>query len=248
MILRQLEHYSLAEFFFEEEPEPTPADVIEYLQRPDPLDGTASYPFHTLHLDLTQEEARLAGGLHRETRYELRRAEHSDGLAYWSDASGDRAPLDEFHAFFSRFAAGKGLRELDPGRLQLLAEQGRLDLSRVERDGEVLVWHAHLLGDRRARLLHSASLYREHHDSGVRQLLGRANRWHHWRDLLRLKGRGYPLYDFGGWYAGKTNADLLHINRFKEQFGGTVVVEFNCTRPGTIRGRAVLLARRALRR
>jgi hypothetical protein len=126
-----------------------------------------------------------------------------------------------------------------------LAKADALDLSRVRMEsGKVLVWHAHLWTPSRARLLHSASLYRESDDTGFRNLIGRANRWLHWRDMLRYKAQGITAYDWGGWYAGDENEELLRINRFKDEWGGRVAHEFHCALPGSPRGRLVLAARR----
>jgi len=52
-----------------------------------------------------------------------------------------------------------------------------------------------------------------------------------------------PLYDFGGWYQGRDDQELLRINAFKEEFGGRHVREFHAAVPITLRGRAVLRAR-----
>lgn len=62
----------------------------------------------------------------------------------------------------------------------------------------------------------------------MRNLIGRANRFHHWQDMLRFKQAGIRVYDFGGWYQGTTDTEKLGINRFKAEFGGTVVTNYNC--------------------
>jgi len=71
-------------------------------------------------------------------------------------------------------------------------------------------------------------------------LIGRANCFHTWHDILRFQRQGIETYDFGGWYGGTENAEKLRINRFKESFGGKVVPEFNYEVGVTIAGRLAL--------
>ena len=44
------------------------------------------------------------------------------------------------------------------------------------------------------------------------------------------------FFDFGGWYPGNTNHQLLEINRFKEGFGGKIVREYNCEQIVSLKG------------
>jgi hypothetical protein len=243
MIVRETRFYRLAEVFFDEEADDADADVIEYFQRSTPVSDARSTDFYTLHLDLTQAPETLFSGFSKTCRYEVRRGERDDlKKEAWMSACGER--VDEFIAFFDRFASGKGLPPAPEERLHTLAEAGVLDLSTVSRDDDPLVWHAYLRAGNRARLLHSASLFREHNDTGTRNMIGRANRYLHWHDLLRYRDAGVPLFDFGGWYSGRDDEALLKINVFKEAFGGRVVPEFHCAVPASVRGRMVLLARR----
>jgi hypothetical protein len=113
-------------------------------------------------------------------------------------------------------------------------------------DGEVLIWHAHLRGPDRARLLHSASIFREM-DKDTANLIGRANRLHHWADMQRFRGEGLGTYDFGGWYAGSEDAAKLRINDFKRGFGGAIVPQYNADCASTWKGAAALHLRTILR-
>ncbi|HEY5173184.1 MAG TPA: hypothetical protein VIK54_15785 [Acidimicrobiia bacterium] len=243
MIVRQTRFYRLAEFFFDEEPRSPHVDVIEHVQRSRPLPGARCSDFYTLHVDLTQDPETLFSGLSETYQYEIRRAERDELKdEAWMSARGEL--VNDFIAFFDGFARGKGLPPAPAKRLHTLAKAGVLDLSTVTRRDDILVWHAYLRAGNRARLLHSASLFREHNDTGMWNLIGRANRYLHWHDLLRYKDAGIPLFDFGGWYSGQDDEELLRINAFKESFGGRVVPEFHCAVPTSTRGRMVLFARR----
>jgi hypothetical protein len=247
MIVRQTRHYRLAELFFDEEAATPDVDVIEHFQRSRTLPGARCKDFYTLHVDLTQEQEALFASLSRSCRSQIRRAEHED-FHYETLAPAKPADVDEFAGFFDRFAAGKGLPPAPIDRLRALRDAGMLDLSAVVAEGQKLVWHAHVRAQGRARQLHSASLYRESEDSAARNRVGRAHRLLQWRDLVYYRGAGMRLYDFGGWYSGNEDEDLLRINAFKEEFGGHIVREFHCAVPITLRGRMILWTRRLRRR
>jgi hypothetical protein len=249
-VLRRCRFYELAEVFFGGDVEASGADVIEFLQHPRPVGGAPFQEAWTLLVELTPPPAQLRAAMNKTTRYEIKRAEERDGLHYSSwDASSRALPLDAFLRFFNRFAASKGLDRAPAQRLRAMARAGVLDLScATDGDGTVLVWHAHLRAPGRVRLLHSTSLFREQQNSADRSRIGRANRWHHWRDMLRFRDEGFSTFDLGGWYAGEDDAELLRINQYKQAFGGRLVKEYNFSIAGSTRGRLVLLARRALRR
>jgi len=56
-------------------------------------------------------------------------------------------------------------------------------------------------------------------------LVGRANRWCHWKDMLYLREQGIRTYDMGGIAVGAEAAAVSGINDFKIRFGGTTVRE-----------------------
>ncbi len=246
MIVRQTRFYRLAEVFFDEEADQADeadVDVIEYFQRPTPVRGARCTDFSTIHIDLTRDESAIFADLSKTCRYNIHRAER-DELKEEAWTSARYGLVDDLIAFFDRFASGKGIPPAPAERLHTLASAGFLDLSMVSRHDEALVWHAYLRTDTRARQLHSASLFREHDDTRTRNLIGRANRYLHWHDILRYKEAGVVIFDFGGWYHGQNDEELLRINAFKEEFGGRVVPEFHCAVPASVRGRMVLFARR----
>jgi len=48
------------------------------------------------------------------------------------------------------------------------------------------------------------------------------------------------MYDFGGWYSGNTDPEMLNINRFKEEFGGKVVKVYKCWYGISLKGKLCL--------
>ena len=126
--------------------------------------------------------------------------------------------------------------------LSVLANANVLDISRVrDKQGNDLAWHVYYQAKGRCSLLHTLLLFREHSDSTLRNCIGRANRFHHWQDMLRFKQLGVSIYDFGGWYEGNSDVERLRINNFKSGFGGVVVENHNCVQLITLKARTLLV-------
>ena len=230
------------EFWFDEPFPERGVDVAWLCQRasiPARLDSETK---HTMVFDLTLPEEHLFANIEAGTRYEIRRAQ-KESLEFRPPGIPDAAALIVFYEFYRDFAALKGLPAVRREYLRGAAGAGALHLSSMAHNGEVIVWHAHLFIRGRARLLHSASFFRGQ-DTHRRSMIGRANRLLHWLEMQAFRGLGATLYDFGGWYAGNSDQELLRINRFKEGFGGTIVEGFDAPLPLTPLGRMYLQARR----
>ena len=110
-------------------------------------------------------------------------------------------------------------------------------LSCVDKDGTALGWHAYYVDTQRVVLLYSMASQRLCSDATQRQVIGRANRYLHWQDILKFKAEGLSVYDFGGWYDGKEDKGLLQINQFKEEFGGSNIEVYNSMQGRTVKGK-----------
>jgi hypothetical protein len=230
----------VAEVWFDEKANGVQADIVRRFQHSTSIAEAQCAPFHTILLDLGQDADSLFAKMKRETRYEVRRATDKDGLKHEMWVTADAGPLAQFLSFYDECVAQKGLPRLRNARLRRLAESGALSLSLVrEETGAPLVWHAYYRSTERVRLLHSASLARQT-GAAYRSLLGRANRYHHWHDIVTFRSQGTRLYDFGGWYAGDSDPKRLSINQFKEGFGGQVVLNYNCVQGLTRIGKAAV--------
>ena len=97
------------------------------------------------------------------------------------------------------------------------------------------VWHAHVMYGETAGFQYSGSKFRNRKND-YRALVGRANRWLHWRDMLRFKETGIKRYDWGGLFEDESVPERAGINKFKD-FGGWQTRTYDCTVPVTIRGR-----------
>lgn len=215
----------IAETWFDENANGVQVDIIRHFQHPNPIAEAQCSPFHTIVIDLDKDPDLLLARMNRVTRYEIRRAD-KDNLTHQMWLATDSNCLVEFLRFYDAFAAQTGLPKRRSVRLEKFAEAGALSLSVVRgKEGVPFVWHAYYRTNERVRLLHSASLER---DSGHRNLLGRANRYHHWQDVLAFRAQGTKIFDLGGWYDGISDSKKLSINQFKEGFGGQIVVDYNC--------------------
>jgi len=239
-----------AEVWYDDEPSDTRSvDWIIYHQRSSSLPGATWKYFYTWAIDLTQSVEQLLKRLNEDTAYKIRRARDRDKIFCEECEAGDPAVLNQFEEMYNQFAAMKGLSPLDRARINAMAATGSLDLS-VAKDpqGNALVYHANYRNQERATELHLPSLYRKASDSAMRNLIGRANRWLTWSDILRYREQGLKSFDFGGWYVGTTDQALLGINEFKRGFGGQVVRQYQCEQILSLKGWAILNAAKLLQR
>jgi hypothetical protein len=236
--------------WFDDQPTDIKVDVIRYVHRKEPVVGAQNREVHTLVVDLRKTPADLLAAMTKDTRYEIRRAADKDKTTYRCWHIDMAESLARFVEFYNRAAALKNIPPAPAAYLKVLADAGVLDLSTaVDMGGKELVWHAYYRGPRRVQLLHSGSIFREMTDNSFRNLIGRANRYLHWQDMLRFKDASLLAYDFGGWYAGNSQQEFLRVNQFKEEFGGAVVREFNCRQLVTIKARLTdMMVSRILRR
>jgi hypothetical protein len=232
-----------SEVWFEDAHQPTDSDVLLLYQVDNPVSDTCK-DFYSIEVSLASEPDALLAAFKRDTRYEVNRAANKDNLTFDFHSAVSPALLDEFCAFFDAFAESRQLSRSNPEWLGVYAEAGALCLSRVcDSDGNSLVWHSYYRDPKWCRLLQSASEFRASGDPQRRNLLGRANRYQHWRDMVAFRELGNVMYDFGGWYEGKTDEQKLRINQFKEEFGGVINHRYHCTKVLTAKAKAFFWAR-----
>jgi hypothetical protein len=248
MYIYKSRYLTRGELWYDNEPGDTRSvDWIHYQQRSSPFPGARWKYFYNYVVDLTQSVEQLLKRLNEDTAYKIRRARDRDKIVCEVCDSRDPAVLDRFEVMYNQFAAAKGLSPLDRARMNAMAAAGALDLS-VAKDPEsnVLVYHANHRDQHRATELYLPSLYRNVSESATRNLIGRANRYLTWSDILRYKEQGLKCFDFGGWYPGR-DPGMLKINEFKRGFGGEVTREYECDLILTLKGWVVLNAAKLLK-
>jgi hypothetical protein len=94
----------------------------------------------------------------------------------------------------------------------------------MDLDGEAICGHLNLLDKESgvSRMLWSAS--RRFEDHATARLAGILNVYLHWYEIEKYREEGFQTYDLGG--IGGLD-DNVGVNRFKLQFGGTIVREHN---------------------
>lgn len=199
-------------------------------------------PFKTQIIDLSADPATIFSRISSNCRYKIKRAEREGCIPVMS---GSPSPIDvkRFSDFFDEFARQKSLPTANRAKLSALAQADSLLLSSIaQTDGEPLAMHAYVKDAeiRRVRLLYSASHFRGVADSGFRNLIGRANRFLHWYEIEQLQQQRFREYDFGGIPIDSTDEAKNAIARFKREFGGNDVVEYNGFKASTHMGRLLL--------
>jgi hypothetical protein len=206
-------------------------------------------PFQTSVIDLSAPIEDISAQISKNTRYKIRRADR-EGFAPRLAMDPTVEDGRQYADYHDAFAQHKGLPPCNRPKLEALGESSALLLSSVsDADGHVLSAHAYVkdssLG--RVRLLYSSSHFRALSDSGERNKIGRANRLLHWHEILTLKDLGFRLYDLGGIPLDSSDQAKNDIARFKLEFGGEMLIEYNGVLPANIVGRLLLpLARRRL--
>ena len=166
---------------------------------------------YTIENDLRLTEEEIFGAFTKQYRNQIRQAETEGVNCYF------HKDIPGFVEFFNDFAATKGINLTSIQRLEEMGDE--LLLSYAEWNGRVLAAHSYHYDK-------AAGVVRTYQSASVRltgeldkNLIGKANKLLHYKDMLYFKQLGIHTYDFGG-YAGKDDKrDLKGINEFKLNFG-----------------------------
>lgn len=171
----------------------------------------------TLLIDLSLDTESILKAMHKNMRYQLRRAEKDDFS--WREIKDTKA----FQEFYNNFAQEKGLPFLRDN--VLAAEKTHLNIYEVVLHDDVVVAHAYLIDpeEKRARFLYGASV--RLNEKFDQNLIGRANRLGHWKEIQHFKEMGLQVFDFGGYAKDTNDPEKKGIGNFKSAFGGVVVQE-----------------------
>lgn len=177
--------------------------------------------FYTIHIDLTSDEKTLLANCRKNTRYEINRARR-EGVQFALEKD-----INNFVRFYNEFAMSKNMATISRADIEQLHPY--FYMTQAVYKNEVIVMHSYLLDQefKRARLLHSASLFRNLKQSNDRHIIGRANRFLHFEDMLYLKKMGINIYDLGGYAVVNLDEERKQIANFKKGFGGEIVKEPN---------------------
>ena len=216
----------------------TDADVVYYTQMDKPM-GDEWYDQYTILIDLEQSKEVLFEQIQKRSREEIRSMLSKTDFFFSAIAEGiTRTLLNEFIECYNRFANAKKIPAAEVHRLSDYLENGLLTITRVfDKNNVVVAWHAYRVNADRVFLIYSITTAYLHTDSKMKNEIGAANKFCHWKDLEYFKNLGVKLYDFGGWYNGNTDKELLGINNFKEKFGGIITPNYNGIQYVTLKGK-----------
>jgi hypothetical protein len=228
--------------YFNQPYQPINVDVIREWQYPQKR--TFSQEFYTLHINLAESEEAIFNRFEKNTKYEINRAEQKDGIL--TETLDSKQNRRQFYDFYNTFVLTKNLPQLYTAETDLLIENDMFTIHVASLGGERIVYHTYITANSRARLFHSASLFRNKEDGAYRNLIGRANRFLHWNDIRYFKSKGYTTYDMGGISMDKSNIAAQAINKFKGSFGGESVMEYKSYVPASIKGLVYLVIKKLM--
>jgi hypothetical protein len=234
----------VAQVWFDAPASLTGVDALEFVQcstppAPHSIVLGSLRDFYSLAIDLAQGEEQIRKNLKKDARAAIVRTEAQDKPQFDLFQTPSLQLIEGFKSFHDQAARFMGREDLSLRLLKNYASAKSLTLSRLrDQNGKTLSWHSYIVAQGRARLLNSASAFREMTTAADRSLLGRSHRYHHWLDILAFKEAGLRSYDLGGWYEGDTDQERLKINHFKEEFGGEKVRTYNYRISCSGRGKA----------
>jgi hypothetical protein len=173
--------------------------------------------FHTLHSDLTLADEEIVKKISSTVRNEIKRAER-EGCVF-----NPLESKENFILLYNDFAKQRGIACLTIDKLMELNEN--LILTSTSVDGELTAVHSYLVDYdlKKVRLLHSGTQrFSEELD---RNMIARSNKFLHYKDLIHFKKDGFRVYDWGGITFDTEDKGLQGINKFKESFGGELVIQ-----------------------
>ena len=136
---------------------------------------------------------------------------------------GQENLVEEFVQLYSNFIADKPFM-FPVSKAVISSYFPNAELILVDLDGEPICGHLNLLDKESgiSRMCWSAS--RRFEDHATARLAGILNVYLHWYEIEKYREEGLQTYDLGG--IGFLD-DNVGVNRFKLQFGGTIVREHN---------------------
>ena len=229
------------EVWFDEKPDGTRVDWIYHRQRSSPLANHRWKTFYTVLVDLRKTPTTLFAVMDDKTARKITQAQENDKLRCERCDARDARIIAETEAMWNKFAAAQKTPPLDRPWLDQFRRAGVLDIVAArDPSGNVLVYHLVLLTPNRARQLIAISPFKAIPSTTWRNAVSRANCLLHWHNFQSYSEQGIAHFDFGGWYPGTTDIQLLGMNTFKMSFGGVVVKEFDCEQPVSFKGRVAL--------
>lgn len=229
------------EVWFDNPPGRAAVDWILYRNRSQPVPSARSRHFYNRLINLSKSVEELFGELEPRTAAKLREAEEKDHIqCEWAMVT-DEKQLDDLERMWNQsLEARRRWGMLDRSWLREMISAGAFELESAREPSGALLAYGGLFRDpHRVQQLMMVSPPRATLEPATRARTNRACSFLIWSTMLRLKQQGVRCFDFGGWYPGTEDIQLLGFNAFKKSFGGEVVREFECEQMLTLKSRVL---------
>jgi hypothetical protein len=238
------------EVWFENQPTDQRVDWILYRNRSKPVPGAKSRNFYNRLIDLSKTPEALLSEMDPKTVVKIQKAAEEDKLSCEWHLVTNASELEEIELMWNQSIESKRRwGKLDRDWLGELISAGSFELASAREPTGALVVFAGLFKDkRRVQQLMSVSPPRTALAPAVRAKTNRASCFLLWKTMLRLKEQGVRYFDFGGWYPGTDDIQLLGANAFKKSLGGQIVREFECEKIVTLKGWLIITVARLIAR
>lgn len=174
-------------------------------------------------IDLISTPDELLAQFKKNTKYEIKRAE-KDGVRFEIEGN-----VESYLSFYNAFAKSKKNYKEVPllKKSDIECLTGNLIITKAVFENETLVMHSYLIDKyiKRARLLNTSSLFRYENNIQKKGLIGRANRFLHFQDMVYFRNEGFKIYDMGGYAYNTNDSEKKRISEFKDSFGGELIEE-----------------------
>jgi len=183
--------------------------------------------FHTLLIDLSATKEEIWSRIYHRTQTEISSFQNNNKFEHKVLYSVSQKNFAEYLQLLEKFTAIRKIRRPEKERLIAYNREGILFISLINSGNEIYCINFYRVTEQRAVNLHSFTTQELISSDHSSSFFGKAHRTLHWMDMMYFKENGIAKYDFGGWYNGDKDESLLHINQFKEQFGGERIKEFS---------------------
>jgi len=203
--------------------------------------------FHTLHIDLKQDEDDIFKQFHSNTRNEIRKNLKSDEVAFYYKENLTEKDIVKFMDELNSFM-GQKEHSIDLGYQLKQAKDFNKNilLTYVEKDSIVLASHLYLYDENRAR--YKSGVSHRMDDNIDAKVVGRSNRSLHWFDIKLFKEKNITIYDLGGLAHNTEDKAKLNINKFKERFTKNQVIEYQGNIGISLKGKFALFVHKLLQK
>lgn len=183
--------------------------------------------FHTLLIDLSSTKEEIWSRIYHRTQTEITSFQNNNKFEHKVFNPVPQKNFAEHLQLLEKFTSIRKIRKPEKERLLAYNKEGILLISSIMSDTEIHCVNFYRVTEQRAVNLHSFTTQELKTNDHSSSFFGKAHRTLHWLDMLYFKENGIAKYDFGGWYDGNKDESLLHINQFKEQFGGEKIKEYS---------------------